>query len=148
MLVSNAGPHAGRSAILVVENNRFLCEMICDWLQGAGYAPHPVEDEGGVLETLKWQHIDLVLLDLDLSRGEGTSLLASVQSKLSGVPLVLLTGAVNYDDVMARMPDGTTCVRVEKPYSFSALGQVVEAALARSRAERMLAPGPGRPAGG
>ena len=25
------------SPILVVEDNRFLCEMICDWLQGAGY---------------------------------------------------------------------------------------------------------------
>jgi DNA-binding NtrC family response regulator len=148
MLVSNAGPHAGRPPILVVENNRFLCEMICDWLQGAGYAPHPVDDERGVLEALKRQHIDLVLLDLDLSRGEGVSLLASVQSKLSGVPLVLLTGAVNYDDVVARMPEETPCVRVEKPYSFSALGLVVEAALARLRAERMLAPGPGRPACG
>jgi DNA-binding NtrC family response regulator len=147
MLISNADSHSDCQAILVVENNPFLCEMICDWLLGAGYAPHPVEDEQGVLEALKRQHIDLVLLDLDLGRDEGISLLASVQSKLSGVPLVLLTGAVHYDDVVARIPCETPCVTVEKPYSFSALGMVVEEALARSRAQRMLAPGPGCAAG-
>ena len=29
-------------AILVVEHNRFLRDMICDWLGGAGYTAVPV----------------------------------------------------------------------------------------------------------
>jgi two-component system OmpR family response regulator len=119
--------------VLLVENNRFLSEMMCEWMRSSGYQVQSAGNEREALRTLGGQRFDLVLLDLDLNRGEGLSLLASVESKLSGASLVLLTGAVNYDDVLARIPAHAPCVKVEKPYSFFALGLVMKSVLARSR---------------
>lgn len=131
-MASDSDVRAGKPAILVVQHNRFLREMVCDWLKSEGYTSYPVGDEQEVIDALERRHFDLVLLDMDLTRGEGISLLRSVESKLSGVPLVLLTGAVSYDDVVARVSADTPCVSVDKPYSFFALGLVLKAALARS----------------
>lgn len=131
-------------AILVVEHNRFLRDMICDWLGGAGYTAHAAADAHDALAWLDRRRFDLMLLELDLPRNQGISLLRSVESKLPGTPMVLLTGAVGYDDVLASVPAEVPCVKVGKPYSFFALGLVVKAALARSRLRR--APDPGSPA--
>jgi DNA-binding response OmpR family regulator len=130
----NSDLTAGRPAVLVIEHNRFLCEMICAWLQGAGYAAHPARDEPDAGAALERRRFDLVLLDLDLRRLDGTSLLRSVQSKLAGVPLVLLTGATGYDDVLASIFPDTPCVKLGKPYSFFTLGLVIKAALGRGEA--------------
>jgi hypothetical protein len=62
--------------------------------------------------------------------------------------MVLLTGAVGYDDVLASVPAEVPCVKIGKPYSFFALGLVVKAALARSRVGRATDSGSPAPACG
>ena len=119
--------------ILLVQHNRFLSEMMCEWMRGSGYQVHCAGNERDALRVLGTRRFDLILLDLDLQRGEGLSLLASVESKLCGASVVLLTGAVNYDDVLARIPVEAPCVKVAKPYSFFALGLVMKSVLARSQ---------------
>ena len=124
---------SSQPVILLVEHNRFLSEMMCEWMRGSGYRVHSAGNEREALRALGARRFDLVLLDLDLHRGEGLSLLASVESKLCGASVVLLTGAVNYDDVLARIPVEAPCVKVEKPYSFFALGLVMKSVLARAQ---------------
>jgi len=124
------------SAILVVEGNRFLCEMICAWLQGGGYAARGVQTEREVAAALEHGGYDLVLLDLDVMREEAVSLVGLVRSKLGPMALVLLTGAARHHELLQPLVDDTACVAMDKPYSFFALGLVIKAALARSRAGR------------
>ena len=124
--------YGDRPAILVVQDNRFLREMICDWLGGTGYIAHAASSAHDALAWLERRRFDLVLLELDLPRGDGISLLRSVESKLSGTPMVILTGAVGYDDVLASISTEVPCVKLGKPYSFFALGLVVKAALSRT----------------
>jgi DNA-binding response OmpR family regulator len=139
---------AGQPTVLLVQHNRFLSEMMCDWMRGAGYVPFPAADEREALRALDERRFDLVILDLDLHRGEGLSLLNAVESKLGGTPLILLTGPVNYDDVLARIPADTACVQLGKPYSFFGLGLVMKSALTRARSANGSAPRPGRAACG
>jgi DNA-binding response OmpR family regulator len=127
------GLHSSQPVVLLVQHNRFLSEMMCEWMRSSGYQVHCAGNERETLLALGARRFDLVLLDLDLHRGEGLSLLASVESKLCGASVVLLTGAVNYDDVLARIPLEAPCVKVEKPYSFFALGLVMKSVLARAR---------------
>jgi DNA-binding response OmpR family regulator len=122
------------SAILVVEENRFLCEMICAWLQGAGYAARGVQTEREAAAALQHGGYDLVLLDLDVVREQAASLVGLVRSKLGTMALVLLTGPVRHHELLQPFVDDTACVAMDKPYSFFALGLVIKAALARSRA--------------
>lgn len=143
-LTADLDLHTDHPAILVVQDNRFLREMMCDWLGGAGYVVHAAGDARDALAWLDRRRFDLVLLELDLPRGDGMSLLRAVESKLSGTPMVVLTGAVSYDDLLASIPAEVPYVRIGKPYSFFALGLVVKAALARARRDRP--PGAGSPA--
>ncbi len=131
---------AGQASVLLVQHNRFLSEMMCDWMRGAGYMAVAAADEREALRALEEHRFDLVMLDLDVHRGEGLSLLSAVESKLAGTPLILLTGPVNYDDVLARIPAHTPCVQVGKPYSFFALGLVMKSALGRSQPANGSAP--------
>jgi DNA-binding response OmpR family regulator len=131
------------SAILVVEENRFLCEMICAWLHGAGYLARGVQTEQEAAVTLERGGFDLVLLDLDLPREQAVSLVSVVRSKLAGVALVLLTGAVRHDELLQAAAEDAACVAMDKPYSFFALGLVIKAALARSREDKQLSCGCG-----
>jgi DNA-binding response OmpR family regulator len=135
--------HTRHPAILVVEQNRFLRDMICDWLGGAGYTAHAAGDMRDALAWLSRRPFDLVLLELDLPRSQGISLLRLVESKLPGTPMVLLTGAVGYDDVLASVPPEVPCVKIGKPYSFFTLGLVLKAALTRARSGHK--PGPESP---
>ncbi len=121
------------SAILVVEENRFLCEMICAWLQGAGYIATGVQLEHEMAAALDRGGFDLVLLDVDVERPRASSLVSMVRSKLAGVALVLLTGAVRHDELQQLVTEDAACVAMDKPYSFFALGLVIKAALARAR---------------
>jgi len=139
--------YGDRPAILVVQDNRFLREMICDWLGGTGYIAHSAGSVHDALAWLERRPFDLVLLELDLPRGDGMSLLRSVESKLSGTPLVILTGAVGYDDVLASISTEVPCVKLGKPYSFFALGLVVKAALSRTTRRRSSASDFSAPAG-
>ncbi|HTS52824.1 MAG TPA: response regulator [Burkholderiales bacterium] len=135
-LASDFDLQAQHPAILVVQDNRFLREMICDWLGGAGYIVHAAGDAHDALAWLNRRRFDLVVLELDLPRSDGMSLLRAVESKLSGTPMVVLTGSVSYDDLLASIPAEVPYVRIGKPYSFLTLGLVVKAALARSRGGR------------
>ena len=125
------------SSILVVEDNRFLCEMICAWLQGAGYVSRGVQSERQASAALEQGGFDLVLVDVDVPREQAVSLLETVRSKLGRGGLVLLTGAVRHDELLTWAGDAA-CVAMEKPYSFFALGLVIRAALARSRSDGHL----------
>ena len=78
------------SSILVVEDNRFLCEMICAWLQGAGYVSRGVQSERQAAAALEQGGFDLVLVDVDVPREQATSLLQTVRSKLGRGGLVLV----------------------------------------------------------
>jgi DNA-binding NtrC family response regulator len=133
MTTSDSDLDSSRPVILLVIHNRFLSEMMSEWMRRSGYEVHSAGSDHELLHALGARRFDIVLVDLDLKRGAGVSLLASVESKLSGASLVLLTGAVNYDDVLARIPTEAPCVKVAKPYSFFALGLVVKSVLARSQ---------------
>jgi DNA-binding response OmpR family regulator len=124
------------SAILVVEENRFLCEMICAWLQGAGYAARGVQTEREAAAALEHGGYDLVLLDLDVVHEQAASLVGLVRSKLGTMAVVLLTGAGRHHELLQPFFEENACVAMDKPYSFFALGLVIKAALARSRAGR------------
>jgi two-component system response regulator VanR len=130
------------SAILVVEDNRFLCEMICAWLHGAGYLPRGVQTQREAALVLEHGAFDLVLLDLDVAHEQAVSLVKVVRSKLAGVALVLLTGAARHDELLQSFADDAACVAMDKPYSFFALGLVIKAALARAHADRHARRGP------
>lgn len=124
--------------LLLVQDNPFLAEMTARGLRERGYRVLPVPHEAQALTALRDQRFDLVVLDLDLRRCEGLSLVRAVAPRAPLVPLVVLLGPVNYEDALMQLAPGRAVWRLDRPYALDALATVV-GRLTRARGRRPAA---------
>lgn len=87
--------------ILVVEDDKFLRELISQKLTKEGYVVvEAVDGEKGV-ESVKAEEPDLVLLDLILPGIDGFEVLAKMKSdpRLAEIPVIILSNLGQKDDI-------------------------------------------------
>jgi putative two-component system response regulator len=79
--------------ILVVEDNPFSRELVVDLLEAAGYAVVQFQDGANLLERVKQERPDLILLDLLLPGVDGLTLAEQLRADpgTQGVAIVALT---------------------------------------------------------
>jgi two-component system OmpR family response regulator len=124
---------SAQAVIVVVQDNPFVREMICDWLRRSGHVVHGVPGERAALRLLEQEAVDLVIVDLNVHRVDGLSMVRSVQSKLGAASLILTASTADYEDVAGALSPTIPIVAMGKPYSFYTLEQVVKAALVHGR---------------
>ena len=76
--------------ILIVEDEPELQELLCDYLQDAGYAAAVAGDGAAALDLFRAQSFDLVLLDIMLPKIDGFGVCAQIRRQ-SQVPILMLT---------------------------------------------------------
>ena len=90
-------------AILIVEDDAAVRELVAKTLQTAGYSVQAVELAARALDVLRSERFDLVILDLGMPRGtmDGMELLARIREvdEWSDLPVIILSG---YGDVVNR----------------------------------------------
>ena len=122
---------AGRSKILVVEDEAAIRRGLCDVLAYQGYAPEGVESgEDGLREALT-NGYDLIVLDLMLPGMSGFDVCEAVRAELPEQPILMLTARGSEEDVLAGFARGADDY-VTKPFSVSELVARVQALLRRS----------------
>src|SRR5271155_4868406 len=77
--------------ILVVDDQREICEMVEDYLSGEGYRISTAHDGAEMRRALAESRVDLVILDLMLPGEDGLSLARSLREE-SDVGIIILTG--------------------------------------------------------
>lgn len=77
--------------ILVVDDQREICEMVDDYLSGEGYRVSTAHDGAEMRRALAQSRVDLVILDLMLPGEDGLSLARSLREE-SDVGIIILTG--------------------------------------------------------
>lgn len=77
--------------ILVVDDQREICEMVEDYLSGEGYRVSTAHDGAEMRRVLAQSRVDLVILDLMLPGEDGLSLARSLREE-SDVGIIILTG--------------------------------------------------------
>src|SRR5271156_4390098 len=77
--------------ILVVDDQREICEMVEDYLSGEGYRVSTAHDGAEMRRALAESRVDLVILDLMLPGEDGLSLARSLREE-SDVGIIILTG--------------------------------------------------------
>lgn len=87
--------------ILVIEDDKFLRELISQKLLNEGYdIAEAVDGEKGI-ESVKSEKPDLILLDLILPGIDGFEVLARIKSdpEISNVPVIVLSNLGQKDDI-------------------------------------------------
>jgi two-component system, NtrC family, response regulator PilR len=119
-----------RGAILVVDDERSMREMLALYLSRAGYA---VESAGSAAEArraLKAKEHDLVITDLQMPDASGLEVLAECKKLHAETQVIVVTAYATAETAIAAMKAGAYDYLV-KPFKLDEVGLVVERALER-----------------
>jgi DNA-binding response OmpR family regulator len=77
--------------ILVVDDQKEICEVVREYLSGEGYKVSVAHDGQGMRRSMQQAHVDLVILDLMLPGEDGLTLARQLR-ETSNVGILILTG--------------------------------------------------------
>ncbi len=84
--------------VLIVEDELFMAEAICDGLRLEAIAADIAGDGDTALELLSVNDYDVVVLDRDIPGPSGDDVATSIIESGSGTPILMLTAADRLDD--------------------------------------------------
>ena len=122
-----------RGAVLVVEDDRELRELVRRYLERAGHAVHTTGSGAEAIDLLASGGVDLVVLDLGLPDVDGVEVLAAAHQGQQGreTPVVVLTARSGLEDRIDGLRRGADDY-VTKPFSPTELVLRVQAVLHRT----------------
>lgn len=125
---------ADAASVLIVDDDPINRDLLTRHLTSRGYRALSMEHGRWAIEILETEHVDLILLDLDMPQMNGYETLERLKAdaRLAAIPVVVVSAADRADVVIR-------CVRlgaqdyVAKPLDPAVLGARVAVAVARKR---------------
>lgn len=125
-------------AIMIVEDEPELADLVADYARAAGYLPSVFHDGAAALEALRTRLPDLVVLDLMLPGLDGLALCRALRA-FSEVPVVMVTARVEEIDRLLGLELGADDYLC-KPFSPRELMARIKAILRRAGRNAGAAP--------
>jgi len=116
--------------VLIVEDARELAQLLSDYLHQAGFTCHQLHSGEGVVEWVRSNSPDLILLDLMLPGRDGLEICRELRG-FSMVPVIMLTARIEEQDRLRGLELGADDY-VCKPFSPREVVARVKAVLRRS----------------
>jgi two-component system, OmpR family, copper resistance phosphate regulon response regulator CusR len=111
----------GRGSILIADEDASLANFLSQELQGESFEVEVVHDGEAALDALQEERRhDLVILDLNLPRLDGMSLIQRVRPEEPRLPMLVLTARSRVEDKVLAFQSGADDFMV-KPFSFAEL---------------------------
>ncbi len=111
--------------ILVVDEDRDLCQLYTEVLTGRGYCVDTVADGAAGWSALLTAHYDLLITEHDLPRMTGIELVRKLRTAHMTLPVVLAAGRVPAG-VLARNPWLQLAATLAKPFTIDVLLDTVK----------------------
>ena len=125
------GEVSARGSILIVDEDASLAKFLSEELRGEGFEVEVVHDGEMALGALREERRhDLVILDLNLSRVDGMTVIRRVRPEQPQLPMVVLTARSRTEDKVLAFESGADDFIV-KPFSFAELLARVNSLLRR-----------------
>jgi len=112
----------GQPLVMVVDDDRDLCATLWDILRDRGFRVCLAHDERQAAERLKGRDFKIVLIDMKLPSGDGTSVFRMVRERNPQARIVFITGHRSEMDerIQQAMNEGADGV-CYKPFDMSSL---------------------------
>jgi two-component system OmpR family response regulator len=78
--------------ILIVDDQREICDLVQEYLSGEGYRVSIAQDGAEMRKAMTQSSVDLVILDLMLPGEDGLTLARALRQELPNVGIIILTG--------------------------------------------------------
>ena len=118
--------------ILVVEDNRDMCELFCTVLTDAGYSCVSAGDGIEALKVMEEQYVDLIVADIMMPNMDGYELIHTLRESRCEIPVLIVTAKDQFEDMQKGFRTGCDDYMV-KPVNVKELVLRVEALLRRAK---------------
>jgi CheY-like chemotaxis protein len=111
-----------KKTIMVVDDNPDIITIIKTILEGKGYSVFSASSGPELLNLLKNQKPDLIILDIMMPEMDGLEVLTKLKgvTDTTGIPVILLTAKVQYEDVLGGYKLGADYY-ITKPFTSTQL---------------------------
>ena len=116
--------------IMIVEDEKVICEELCALLKNAGYEAEILTDFAHSVSVILDSNADLVLLDINIPKMNGEQVLRKLRQK-SDVPVIMVTSRTEELDEVLSMSYGADDY-ITKPYNPTILLLRIQAILKRT----------------
>lgn len=120
-----------KTKVLVVDDDAAVRSTVADSLRVAGHVAVEVRDGATALEMLTRGSYDLVILDVNMPRIDGFSVLEKVRRRKSDLPVIMLTARDEREDVVRGLRLGADDY-IRKPFGLEEFLLRVSAVLRRT----------------
>jgi len=83
--------------ILIVEDEKKIADLLCDYLKGAGFRTSTQDNGNRVISQVRKDSPDLILLDIMLPGKDGMELCREIR-QVSNIPIIMITARVEEID--------------------------------------------------
>jgi DNA-binding response OmpR family regulator len=102
------GRMAGKPRLLIVEDEEHLRNVFRRWFELRGFEVDWAEDGAVAVEKFREGHYDVVTMDLEMPRMNGTQAIAAIKSLRPDIAIIVVTG--HSDDVEGALAAGAACI--------------------------------------
>jgi DNA-binding NtrC family response regulator len=117
-------PQKGHKAVLVVDDNRDISDVMQKMLGFEGYAVTVASDSASCLDAVRKTDFLVVLLDLDLAGASGLDVLTAIKKMRPAQAVIIVTGDNNESDA-ARAVELGAWEYITKPVDFAYLKNIL-----------------------
>src|SRR5271170_2855994 len=117
-----------KPAVLVVDDEPDLCELLSITLERMDLSPRTASNVGAAQRILKTEHLDLCLTDMQLPDGDGLELVKWIQQYSPSVPVAVITAHGNMETAVRALKVGAFDF-VSKPLDLAGLRKLVATAI-------------------
>ncbi len=121
-----------RPRVLVVDDEKFIRDILADFLAMEGYVVRTAEDGHAALSELSHAHYDLVISDLKMPRMGGIELLEKIGTAAPNALTVIMTGFGTVETAIDAMKRGAYDY-ILKPFKVEEVIHVVQRGLDKQR---------------
>src|SRR5512146_3169347 len=132
MSQSDAVQPAETPRILVVDDEKFIRDIIADFLSMEGYVVRTAEDGAAAADELRRARFDLVISDLKMPRMGGLELLREVSEVHPDTMTIIMTGFGTVETAIDAMKRGAYDY-ILKPFKVEEIVHIVQRGLEKRR---------------
>lgn len=125
---------ATQSQILVVDDEKKICEFLQVLLGREGYSVEAAHDAAEALERVSRDSFNMVITDLKMPGMDGFELVTRLKQLKPDVPVVMITGYATVETAVKALRHGVDDY-VTKPFNIEELRRVVSRSLQTARME-------------
>jgi response regulator RpfG family c-di-GMP phosphodiesterase len=125
-------PPEERPRVLVVDDEKFIREILAEFLGMEGYVVRTAEDGSSALAELGRSHYDLVISDLKMPRMGGMELLEAITKVAPHALTVIMTGFGTVETAIDAMKRGAYDY-ILKPFKVEEVTMIVQRGLEKQR---------------